>query len=76
MLLRVYVDTPDQFQQWIANQQQTQPELTKAAVMMVSEPNAGISMRATGFAQIRRYGGDVMAAENSREVTRRRAAGV
>lgn len=27
MLLRVYVDTPEQFQQWIAGQQKTQPEL-------------------------------------------------
>ena len=28
MLLRVYVDTPEQFQQWIKNQQRMQPELT------------------------------------------------
>jgi cytochrome c oxidase subunit II len=28
MLLRVYVDTPEQFKQWIANQQRTQAELT------------------------------------------------
>ena len=27
MLLRVYVDTPEQFQQWIAGQRKTQPEL-------------------------------------------------
>ena len=27
MLLRVYVDTPEQFQQWIANQKKVQPEL-------------------------------------------------
>lgn len=27
MLLRVYVDTPEQFQQWITAQQKTQPEL-------------------------------------------------
>jgi cytochrome c oxidase subunit 2 len=27
MLLRVYVDTPEQFQKWIAGQQKTQPEL-------------------------------------------------
>jgi cytochrome c oxidase subunit 2 len=27
MLLRVYVDTPEQFRQWITNQQRTQPEL-------------------------------------------------
>lgn len=28
MLLRVYVDTPEQFKQWIANQQRTQAELS------------------------------------------------
>ena len=31
MLLRVYVDTPEQFQQWIANQQKTQSELAAGA---------------------------------------------
>jgi cytochrome c oxidase subunit 2 len=32
MLLRVYVDTPEKFQQWIANQQRSQPEFdTKEA---------------------------------------------
>lgn len=31
MLLRVYVDTPEQFRQWIANQQRTQPELSGQA---------------------------------------------
>jgi len=28
MLLRVYVDTPEQFQEWIANQEKREPELT------------------------------------------------
>jgi cytochrome c oxidase subunit 2 len=28
MLLRVYVDTPEQFQEWIQNQQKTQPEMS------------------------------------------------
>ena len=28
MLLRVYVDSPEQFQQWIANQQKTQSEIS------------------------------------------------
>jgi cytochrome c oxidase subunit 2 len=32
MLLRVYVDTPEQFQQWIQNQQKMQPELTAQGV--------------------------------------------
>jgi cytochrome c oxidase subunit 2 len=40
MLLRVYVDTPEQFRQWIANQQRTQPELKQQA-SVESEPNAG-----------------------------------
>ena len=42
MLLRVYVDTPEEFQRWIENQQQTQPERQDSAVVtLVSEPNAG-----------------------------------
>jgi cytochrome c oxidase subunit 2 len=46
MLLRVYVDMPDQFAQWIANQQRAQPELiqpTPAAQDPSEEsaPNAG-----------------------------------
>ena len=37
MLLRVYVDTPEQFQQWIAAQQKTQAELnTSASVVTVA----------------------------------------
>ena len=31
MLLRVYVDTPEQFQQWIQNQQKMQPEISSQA---------------------------------------------
>lgn len=41
MLLRVYVDTPEQFKQWIANQQRTQPELNVQGPSGESEPNAG-----------------------------------
>ena len=41
MLLRVYVDTPDQFKQWIANQQRTQPELNQQGHSAESQPNAG-----------------------------------
>lgn len=41
MLLRVYVDTPEDFQKWIKNQQRTQAELSQAHATMVSEPNAG-----------------------------------
>ena len=40
MLLRVYVDTPEQFRQWIANQQRTQPELTDPQTEE-SAPSAG-----------------------------------
>lgn len=41
MLLRVYVDTPDEFNKWIANQQRTQPELNRNAQSAESEPNPG-----------------------------------
>jgi cytochrome c oxidase subunit 2 len=41
MLLRVYVDTPDQFKQWIANQQRLQPGLTEQARGEGAMPNAG-----------------------------------
>jgi cytochrome c oxidase subunit 2 len=37
MLLRVYVDTPEQFQQWIANQQKTQSELAAAGAGGMAE---------------------------------------
>ena len=36
MLLRVYVDTPDQFQQWIASQQKTQNEPAVASPHIVA----------------------------------------
>ena len=48
MLLRVYVDTPEQFQQWIAAQQKTQSEVTggpQASVMAPNSGNAGSSSR-------------------------------
>ena len=46
MLLRVYVDTPEQFKQWIANQQRMQAELTAVPVgpqgsAAQTAPNAG-----------------------------------
>ena len=41
MLLRVYVDTPEQFKQWIANQQRIQPELNLQAASAESSPNPG-----------------------------------
>lgn len=43
MLLRVYVDTPEQFEQWIANQQRTQPELNLQVPSAESGPNPGNS---------------------------------
>ena len=43
MLLRVYVDTPEQFQQWIANQQKSQSELASGNAGGMAEPNAGNS---------------------------------
>lgn len=41
MLLRVYVDTPEDFQKWIANQQRTQAELSKPATLPNVQPNPG-----------------------------------
>jgi cytochrome c oxidase subunit 2 len=41
MLLRVYVDTPEQFRQWITNQQRIQPELKQPEMNGESEPSAG-----------------------------------
>ena len=41
MLLRVYVDTPEQFKQWIANQQKTQPELNVPGPNMANSSEAG-----------------------------------
>ena len=41
MLLRVYVDSPEQFKQWIAHQQQMQPELKGPESAEQSSPNAG-----------------------------------
>ena len=42
MLLRVYVDTPEQFQQWVAGQQKTQPELnTNGGPTTVAGPPSG-----------------------------------
>jgi cytochrome c oxidase subunit II len=46
MLLRVYVDTPEQFQLWIANQQRTQAELSGIGSGAESAPNAGNIVRA------------------------------
>jgi cytochrome c oxidase subunit 2 len=41
MLLRVYVETPEQFQQWIANQQKIQHEVVGGWPAGLSEPNQG-----------------------------------
>lgn len=41
MLLRVYVDTPEQFQQWVANQQKTQSEIALVRPAALSVPNQG-----------------------------------
>jgi cytochrome c oxidase subunit 2 len=41
MLLRVYVDTPEQFKDWIANQQRMQPELNQQTTSAGSDLNAG-----------------------------------
>jgi cytochrome c oxidase subunit II len=41
MLLRVYVDSPEQFQQWIANEQKTQGEIAVTMPASLSLPNQG-----------------------------------
>jgi cytochrome c oxidase subunit II len=41
MLLRVYVDSPEDFDKWIKNQQRTQAELSQPHVITVSTPNPG-----------------------------------
>jgi cytochrome c oxidase subunit II len=41
MLIRVYVDTPEQFQRWVANQQRTQSEIALVKPTRLSIPNQG-----------------------------------
>lgn len=41
MLLRVYVETPEGFDNWIKNQQRVQAELAQPHMVMASMPNAG-----------------------------------
>ena len=41
MLLRVYVDSPQQFQQWIASQQKAQSEIAGNSPVRVAVPNQG-----------------------------------
>jgi cytochrome c oxidase subunit II len=43
MLLRVYVDSPEQFQQWIANQQKAQSEIAGNTPVRLAVPNQGNS---------------------------------
>jgi cytochrome c oxidase subunit 2 len=45
MLLRVYVDTPEDFDKWIKNQQRTQAELAAPHIAMASIPNPGNQTR-------------------------------
>jgi cytochrome c oxidase subunit II len=44
MLLRVYVDTPEDFDKWIKNQQRTQAELAEARIAMAAVPNAAATL--------------------------------
>lgn len=41
MLLRVYVDSPDDFRKWIEEQQKAQPELAAQQASLLSVPNPG-----------------------------------
>ena len=43
MLLRVYVESPEQFQQWIANQQKGQSELAENSPARMAAPNQSIN---------------------------------
>ena len=49
MLIRVYVDTPDDFRKWIAAQQKEQPELAGEQASLASEPNPGNGNGAAGI---------------------------
>ncbi len=49
MLLRVYVDTPQQFQEWIAAQQRMQSELSPTQSTGLSLPNQGNPPSANGI---------------------------
>jgi len=41
MLLRVYVETPEDFKRWIAAQQKAQPEISPSGSALMSESNPG-----------------------------------
>jgi len=47
MLLRVYVDSEEEFKQWIAAQQKSQPEISPPAAAPLSQPNPGNQNPAT-----------------------------
>ena len=49
MLIRVYVDTPDEFRKWIEAQQKPQPELASEQASLVSMPNPGNGVRAAAI---------------------------
>ncbi len=50
MLLRVYVDTPEDFDAWIKNQQRTQAELSQAHAQMISATKSGKEAASEGAA--------------------------
>jgi cytochrome c oxidase subunit 2 len=49
MLIRVYVDTPENFRKWIAAQQKPQPELANQQASLISAPNPGNGNPAAGM---------------------------
>jgi cytochrome c oxidase subunit 2 len=76
MLLRVYVDTPEQFKQWIANQQRSQPELSLQGDNAENAPNAaGVVHAGTNpippNSPVTRGGVSSAGLENSQEVSPR-----
>ena len=49
MLIRVYVDTPENFRKWIAAQQKPQPELASEQATLMPAPNPGSGNPAAGL---------------------------
>ena len=79
MLIRVYVDTPEQFKAWITNQQREQAELKPVGTRLVSLPNEGNTHGASrippnspatkgGVAQSAESNPDVIDARNGQRV--------
>jgi cytochrome c oxidase subunit 2 len=72
MLLRVYVDTPEQFQQWIANQQKMQREIGElgpSEAVSSNAANAGVVHAGTNAVTENSVGADAAGYENSQQIS-------